>query len=240
MCTHVSVIFSSKITAGAVASKDRLFSFFLMSSNNAASSNTSGLAEPKTATIANGRKRIHTKFVDGMEMVEEFDVVTDELLLRKVRRKPLIGGEGLWVVEVGNETKSVNLDRDMIREANTAPALSRQDTAEAYVFRIRNCPWTKDVYSVGIEQRGEVPQVGSIVVRTSNKKYFKVIEIPELQRSKVALDPSLLSWEHKFETLIVTYKKPLSMRVVEAQEKKERAAMAATRVKEDEARCPQQ
>eukprot|EP00331_Platyophrya_macrostoma_P027952 CAMPEP_0176455148 /NCGR_PEP_ID=MMETSP0127-20121128/30431_1 /TAXON_ID=938130 /ORGANISM="Platyophrya macrostoma, Strain WH" /LENGTH=215 /DNA_ID=CAMNT_0017844683 /DNA_START=10 /DNA_END=657 /DNA_ORIENTATION=+ len=205
------------------------------------SQNTSGLAEPKTATISNGRKQILSKYMDGMEMIEEYDVVTDELLLRKVRRKPLIGGEGVWVIEVGSDSKKANVDRDLICESNTAPALSRQDTAEAYVFRIRNCPWGKEVYSVAIEPRGENPQVGSIVVRTSNKKYFKVIEVPELNRSKVAMDPSLLTWDHKFDTLIVTYKKPLSMRVVEAQEKKERATMSATRLKEDDGRqCQQQ
>lgn len=194
----------------------------------------------KTSTIVNGRKRISTKYSDDSELIEEYDVVTDELLLRKSRRKPLLGGEGPWTIEVGTEAKVANVDRDLIVESNTAPQLTRQDTNEEYVFRIRNLPYDKDVFSVQVEAKGADASIGAIVVRTSNKKYFKVIDITDLNRAGIKLDASNVSWEHKMNTLVIKYKKPLSLRMVEMQEKKERAAMPAVRVKDQEPRCDQQ
>ena len=43
-----------------------------------------------------GKKRFHTTYADGVEMVEEYDASSDELLLRKWRQKALLGGEGKW------------------------------------------------------------------------------------------------------------------------------------------------
>jgi protein DPCD len=193
------------------------------------------LKEPRTSSIQNGRKRIASRFTDNTEMIEEFDVVTDELLLRKVRKPTAVGGEGTWEVEVGTESRQGNVDRDLIMESSSAPQLSRQDTTDEYVYRIRNLPYAKDVFAVAVEKRSDGT---SIVVRTSNKKYFKVIVIPDLQRAGIALDNANLSWDLKFDALVVKYKKPMSMRMVEAQEKKERAAMPSTRPKDEE--CKQQ
>jgi protein DPCD len=186
------------------------------------------LKEPKTSTISNGRKRILSRYTDESEMLEEYDVVTDELLLRKSRKQTAVGGEGPWVVEVGTEARQGNLDRDLIVESSGAPQLSRQDTPEEYVYKIRNLPYKKDVFEVTIEKRSG-NALHSIVVRTTNKKYFKVIDIYDLQRGSIDLDVANMSWDVKFDTLTIKYKKPMSMRIVEAQEKKERAAMQSTR-----------
>ncbi|RNF02805.1 DPCD protein [Trypanosoma rangeli] len=187
------------------------------------------LAEPKTSVIVNERKRITSKFVDGSEMVEEFDVITDDLLLRKRRVKTALGNFGDWQVEVGNELRVRSLEKELLVEANGSPELVRQDTPEYHVFRIRNLPYAREVFSVAVEHR-EPGDAGEIVVRTSNKKYFKRLTILDLQRRHIQLDPTHLSYEVQHNTLIVRYKKPLAILVADAAAKKERAALPARRI----------
>lgn len=197
------------------------------------------LAEPKTSVISNGRKRITSKYTDGSEMIEEYDVINDTLLLRKRRTKNTLGGFGEWVLEIGTEARSRNVDRELIVEANGSPELVRQDSPEAHVFRIRNLPYPKDIYSITVE-RTEGNSVGEIVVRTSNKKYFKRISIPEMVRSCIPLEPSHLSFEVKHSTLIITYKKHLATLAAESEAKKERSSLPSKRVDDQSQNCQQQ
>lgn len=44
----------------------------------------------------------------------------------------------------------------------------------------------------------------AIVVRTKNKKYYKSIKVPELERCKEDPDMRLLSIAHQHSTLIIT------------------------------------
>ena len=197
------------------------------------------LKEPKSAIIENGRRKIHSKFKDGSEMIEEFDVITDELLLRKVCQPSRLGGSGNWVVEVGNDPALArNAIRvggeELMRESSSAPVLTRQDTPQAHQWRIRNLPYPEDNFSVVVEGN-------NIVVRTMNKKYFKKLDIPEMQRMGLPLEPSSLSWTHQHNTLVVTYKKCLAVQTMEMQEKKERANLKAVRVKDEgQPNCAQQ
>ena len=50
------------------------------------------------------------------------------------------------------------------------PVVSRVDTPREFCWRIRNLPYGPEVYAVTAEGR-------EIVVRTSNKKYFKRIQV---------------------------------------------------------------
>ena len=50
-----------------------------------------------------------------------------------------------------------------------------------------------------------------IVVRTSNKKYFKRISIEDMERAKLRLSGGALSWGHENATLIIQYKKPAAV-----------------------------
>ncbi len=176
-------------------------------------------------------------------MVEEFDVVTDELLLRKVRKPNPLGGEGEWVVELGADASRVpsrNVDRELLVEVSGAPQVVIQDAPEKHVFRIRNLPYPKDVYSVAVEFDGP-KSLGEIVVRTSNKKYFKKLPVPDMVRLGLALDKDSLSWSYSNNTLVVEYKKHLAVRAREAAEKKERATIQSVRVKDSgEPQCAQQ
>ena len=64
-------------------------------------------------------------------------------------------------------------------------------------------------------------EANQIVIRTSNKKYFKRIDVEELDRARVPLVESHLSWDHENNTLIVQYKKP---KEVMAREKEAKVA----------------
>ncbi|XP_068590743.1 protein DPCD-like, partial [Cebidichthys violaceus] len=55
----------------------------------------------KTALIHDGKRKIHFLFTDGKEMTEEYDLKTDELIVRKWRHKSTLGAQGQWEVEVG-------------------------------------------------------------------------------------------------------------------------------------------
>ena len=43
-----------------------------------------------------------------------------------------------------------------------------------------------------------------IVVKTTNKKYYKRTSVPDLQRNSLLLDPKELSWNHQSNTLIIS------------------------------------
>lgn len=197
------------------------------------------LAEPRSSVINGDRKQVTSKFTDGSEVVEEFDVVTDALLLRKRRCKNALGGYSDWVIEVGTETQTRNLDKALIVEASGSPVVVRQDTKDSFVIRIRNLPYPKEVFSVSVE-RQDGDAVGKIVVRTSNKKYFKRLDLPDMERAGLLLDPANVSYDVQHQTLIIQYKKPLSVLTVEAAARKERAAMPSKRVDNNNSDCKQQ
>ena len=44
-----------------------------------------------TSMNTGGRRRVATEFEDGGEMIEEYDLKTDELLLRKRRGRTVLG-----------------------------------------------------------------------------------------------------------------------------------------------------
>ncbi|KAJ3064603.1 hypothetical protein HDU99_004416 [Rhizoclosmatium hyalinum] len=172
-----------------------------------------------TQVIRDGRRIIHAIFSDGTEQIEEFDATTEVLLVRKLRKKSVLGKEGPWHYEVGEEpAKEAHAKKfmDEISEAVGAPQVSRRDTLKAFVFRIRNLPYDISVYNVTTEG-------SQIVVRTTNKKYFTRLSITDLDRINYkSLQQSSLSIEHQAETLIITYLKPAEILEKERKERDER------------------
>ncbi len=75
----------------------------------------------------------------------------------------------------------------------------RKDTPMQFQWRIRNLPWPKTVYVLDVDQTKN-----EIVVKTTNKKYYKRIQVPDLQRLGMALDPKQLSWMYQSNTLIIS------------------------------------
>ena len=95
------------------------------------------------------------------------------------------------------------------------PIFLRKDTPQAHAslvleaarpehfqWRIRNLSYHADVYSVSVDHEKQ-----EIVVRTSNKKYYKRIQVPDLLRYDLKLEDDLLSWKHQHSTMIISYRK---------------------------------
>merc|ERR1719456_1791943 len=137
-----------------------------------------GQEPQRVSAVVDGKKKIHSTWADGREMVEEFDAKTGTLLLR-MRRKPTVtGAEGDWLVEVGQlQTQTFDSSTSLIRPSQENPIFLRKDTPDQFQWRIRNLPYPAEVYSVTIEEDKQ-----QIVVRTSNKKYFKRIDLPDITR----------------------------------------------------------
>lgn len=68
-------------------------------------------------------------------------------------------------------------------------------------WRIRNLPYPKDVYSITAEKDG------TITIRTSNKKYFKKLEVPDLQRIGLKPQQDNITFTHSLKTLIITVRR---------------------------------
>nr|XP_049703418.1 protein DPCD [Helicoverpa armigera] len=152
-------------------------------------------------------KKIHYKFQDDKEMVEEYNVDTQVLLRRAWKVKGKLGGDGKWEVEIGDPipdaTPRIEGAGADIMESKDQPMLTRRNTRVNLEWRIRNLPYPIDTYSVSANNDER-----SIVIRTSNKKYFKRLQVPELDRLNLPLEQANIQCSHAFNTLIITYKKP--------------------------------
>ncbi|TEA38304.1 hypothetical protein DBR06_SOUSAS110165, partial [Sousa chinensis] len=164
------------------------------------------------------RRKVHYLFPDGKEMAEEYDEKTSELLVRKWRVKSALGALGQWQIEVGEPALpgAGSLRPELITESNSNPIFMRKDTKMSFQWRIRNLPYPKDVYSVCVDQKERC-----VVVRTTNKKYYKKFSIPDLDRYQLPLDDSSLSFAHANCTLIISYQKPKEVLVAESNLQKE-------------------
>ena len=178
------------------------------------------LSQAKTGLIQGGRKKVHCEYQNELEMVEEFDVITDKLLVRKWRVKRQLGGEGEWEFEYGGDGVKGN---DFLMERSTQPMVTRVDTDQLFEWRIRNLPYPKEVYQVTAETPVDV------VVRTTNKKFFKKLLIPDMLRLGLSLDASSLTWTYSHNTLVISYIKPPQILEQEKKDAKERNTMKCMR-----------
>mmetsp|Transcript_43395 Transcript_43395/g.130146 ORF Transcript_43395/g.130146 Transcript_43395/m.130146 type:complete len:195 (-) Transcript_43395:285-869(-) len=166
-----------------------------------------------TAIVQGDRRKVHTTFDDGAELVEEYDATTGELLVRKRRGKTVLGRQADWEYLVGDAPQRFDPEGSSLRESSQNPIFTRKDTRDAFQWRVRNMPYPRDTYSVAIDHGAR-----KIVIRTSNKKYFKRFEIPELDVLKMPLADGALTWAHANNTLLISYAKPAAVLQAEATE----------------------
>ncbi|KAK7010808.1 protein DPCD [Biomphalaria glabrata] len=157
----------------------------------------------KTCIVQDNKRKVHFTFSDGAELIEEYDVNTDELLLRKWRKKGTLGNVGKWEIEVGEQSSSLNFEIDGLVESNANPVFIRKDTKSHFQWRIRNLPYPLENYKIVTK-----PQEGQIVLSTVNKKYFKMFGVPDLTRYGLPLQQDVIEMAHANNTLIISYKKP--------------------------------
>ncbi|XP_034658837.1 protein DPCD [Drosophila subobscura] len=183
----------------------------------------------KNSMISGRLRKVLYKFPDGQQMAEDYSLDTGIVLRRAWRKCKQLMGQPEWEIELGEEPRQLNWsgnkangaggdvdntpdDDFMLRESNSAPLLAKRVTKKNIEWRIRNMPYPLEVYNVSAS-----PEQRSIVVRTTNKKYYKVIPVPELDRCGTPPAQANLSVHHQFNTLIITYLKPAILCEMEAQ-----------------------
>ena len=129
-----------------------------------------------TAMASDGKVKVHTTWADGSEQVEEYDQKTEQLLTRKLRKKSSVGGEGPWEFEIGEAPPRPS--EVGIVENPDNPVCVRRDTRRQFQWRVRNIAFPVEVYQVTVS-----PEEHSVTIRTSNKKWYKKLIIPDTQRS---------------------------------------------------------
>jgi len=132
-------------------------------------------------------KAIHTTEEDGWQIVDEYKEKA------QIRLSPSASPET-------SDTEPLHF----VAPSKNTPVLTRSDTSEHFQWMVQNLPYSAPTYSVSldIEKR-------QIVIKTSNRKYYKRIDVPELIDCGLQLDEKLLTWRHSQETLTVLYFKTL-------------------------------
>lgn len=190
-----------------------------------------------TSMNTGGRRRVATEFEDGGEMIEEYDLKTDELLLRKRRGRTVLGKDETWEYLVGEAPRTFSPDMGILAESSVNPAWQRsQDTPQSFVWRVRNLQYPIETYQVTCDHGDQ-----KIVIRTTNKKFYKRFDVPELKVLKLSLEDDALTYDWKNNTLIVQYKKPRDVIKAEIEEKVETQQLRLKRAPEDgDVDCKQQ
>ncbi|KAA6402624.1 MAG: putative Protein DPCD [Streblomastix strix] len=181
----------------------------------------------KTAFVVEGRRKIHTVWEDlgGIEMAEEYDLSNDELLIRKFKKPTPIGGEGVWVYEIGEPPINPRGDKEIMESVN-APQFYRCDKPEQFLFKVRNISYPLKTYSVVVEKQ-------ELILRTSNKKYYKRFRITDMDRMRLPLEQNALTLSHDGNTLYIRYKKPTIIVEKERKAKEERMKLKEQRPPKD-------
>ena len=149
-----------------------------------------------------GRRKLHYLFPDQTELVEELDQNTNEVLLRKWKR-PKDFGAADWEYEIGDDGKKFDPESDLLSASSNQPVCIRKDSATRFEWRIRNLSYPKETYIVECDSAKQ-----QIVLKTTNKKYYKRIDIPDLKRCQLQMDESSITWKYANNTVIIGYDKP--------------------------------
>ena len=90
-----------------------------------------------------------------------------------------------------------------LKESSQNPIFVRMDSKEVFQWRIRNLPYPPETYSVSVDHAER-----KLVVRTSNKKYFRRFGVPEMDLLGLPLSDAALTFAHANNTLVICYAKP--------------------------------
>lgn len=177
----------------------------------------------KSCLKQNHLLKVHYALPDGREMVEEYDTNTDVLTRRAWKLKNAIGDGDDWSIEVGDPERTVLMKDGSVIQENSSqvreflvvfflhcvwkvflsqPFIVKRITKRNIEWRIRNMPYPLEVYSVTADADN-----CSLVVRTTNKKYFKKLSVPDLERANLKPEQDRIKFTHQFNTLIITVSK---------------------------------
>lgn len=187
----------------------------------------------KSSFITGKIRKVHYKCNDGAEMLEEYNMDTGVLMRRGWKKKNDVlclqpAGDDMnkilfnWDIELGEVISTKQSEDFVVKESSAAvrytciitlhiedtyfcmylplqPILTKRLTRNNIEWRIRNLPYSLETYNVTADQTKKM-----IVVRTTNKKYFKEIPVPELSRCGLLPSQEHISIAHQLNTLIIT------------------------------------
>jgi hypothetical protein len=96
-------------------------------------------------------------------------------------------------------------------------------------------PYPEETYQLAIDHEKQ-----QIILRTTNKKYFKKWDIPTLKRLGLGLDMSQLSYSHSGTTLVINYEKDDTVLVYEEESRQRRLTAADVGADGGDVGCAQQ
>ena len=155
-------------------------------------------------------------YPDNTELIEELDVNTNEVLVRKWKRPKdnTVGTQQTpeWEYEIGEDTKRFNPETDVMAISDKNPQFMRKDTANRFEWRIRTLPYPKDTYIIEVDHDKQ-----QLVLKTTNKKYYKRIDIPDLKRVQLQIQDENVAWKYANATVIISYDKPAEVKQKEKE-----------------------
>nr|CAH7729003.1 unnamed protein product [Callosobruchus chinensis]CAH7737247.1 unnamed protein product [Callosobruchus chinensis] len=141
----------------------------------------------KSSIVSKDSKKIYYSFDNGEEMEEEYNLETNVLTRRAWMRKGELEGKGVWDIEIGDpQPQFAKEGEELIKESPNQPFVSRRITKLNLEWRIRNLVYPLNTYSVTVDNDGS--DGGCLVVRTTNKKYFKRLPVTDLNRLNLPLE----------------------------------------------------
>ena len=160
--------------------------------------------------------------------MEEYVIKTHELLTRRWKRKSKLATQE--AVEIG-EPEMVK--GDGLVASNSNPVFVQEDRPEAFIFKVRNLiGYPPDAFMVTVDSDKQ-----ELVIRTTNKKYFKRFQIGDMVRDKLPLEQEAVSTQFGNGVLVVAYKKPVQVVYREAQRKAEFEKLNAKKPQEGDLEC---
>ncbi|KAL4478896.1 hypothetical protein ABPG72_009722 [Tetrahymena utriculariae] len=195
-----------------------------------------------TCLIIGGKRCLQYTFPDKTEMVEEYDMKSHELLsnqhtkakmkinffkiVRKIKKVSNFK-EAKWEYEIGEAPLNPNQQEQLLKATSANPIFLRKDTDRDFQFRIRNLPYPEDVYQIDVDEEKQ-----QLVVRTTNKKYFKRIDVPDLARYNLKLEKGKPTFSYKNSTLLISYPKPDPILLRESERRKQFEKLNAKKPRE--------
>lgn len=157
------------------------------------------VAYPKaTAYLTGGYKTIVYEEKGGVQTVDICEVDSGKLIARKQRERHTSGSDGPWEWTYGSPLEQKQ-ETETMAASSKNPIFLRMDTEKEWQWRVRQIPYPANFYNVTVDQ-----EKNQIVIRTTNRKYFKRIDAPEGEK----FDPSKLQWAWSYSTLVIQHTKP--------------------------------
>ena len=132
----------------------------------------------------------------NLEIVETCDINSGKLFGRKQREKSISGTTNTWEWIYGAPQESN--DKSTIVDGSQNPIFMRFDSDSYFQWYVKKIPYPADTYEINVNE-----DKNNFVIKTKNKKYFKIVHPP----SNIKLKKSLLEWTWSKNTLIIRYPK---------------------------------